>query len=351
MDSKINLPQLAKALTLRKKMSQKDAEAFLREFFDAIIQNVTIDKIVKIKGLGTFKLIEVLDRESVNVNTGERFVIPGHTKLSFTPDTSLKDTVNKPFADFQTVVINEGTSLEEMERVPQEEEEITIHNSSQSAGGTQFTIQEDISSEEEMEENRVTKQKEEPEVEPEPEIVSESEIEPEPKTGTEDRKEEIPAPAALVQQSQSESGQKKPRRNIAKICAYIIGIILLCLLSFYAGNKIKYERGTKSEVQEDRQKEQESETADSLRATTTPLPQNEQSEETEYAQVPNGEYKITGTRKTYVMKPGDYLTRIAVEEYGDKEFTQYIITHNSFPDPDNVPVGSEIKLPELKKLE
>ena len=122
METKITLPQLAKTLAQKKDLTQKDAEAFLREFFDAIIQNVTTDKLVKIKGLGTFKLIEVLDRESVNVNTGERIIIPGHTKLSFLPDPLLKDTINKPFADFQTVIINDGTNLEEMERIPEEEE-------------------------------------------------------------------------------------------------------------------------------------------------------------------------------------------------------------------------------------
>ena len=99
MDTKVNISQLAKKLASKKNLSQRNAEAFLREFFDAIIRNVTIDKLVRIKGLGTFKLIEVLDRESINVNTGERFVIPGHTRLSFTPDAALRDLVNKPFAD------------------------------------------------------------------------------------------------------------------------------------------------------------------------------------------------------------------------------------------------------------
>ena len=71
----------------------------------------------------------------------------------------------------------------------------------------------------------------------------------------------------------------------------------------------------------------------------------------EYAQIPGGEYKIVGTLKTYVMKPGDYLAKIAREEYGDKEFAKYIIVHNDFPDPDNIPVDMEIKLPELEKIE
>jgi nucleoid-associated protein YgaU len=74
-------------------------------------------------------------------------------------------------------------------------------------------------------------------------------------------------------------------------------------------------------------------------------------EEVQYAQVPDGKYKIVGTRKTHVMKPGDYITRIALKEYGDKEMAQYIIVHNAFSNPDKVPIGQEIKLPELQEIE
>lgn len=77
----------------------------------------------KIKGLGTFKLIDVDSRESVNVNTGERFQIKGHTKVSFSPDANLRDTINKPFAHFETVVLNENTILEDTPIEDTEEEE------------------------------------------------------------------------------------------------------------------------------------------------------------------------------------------------------------------------------------
>ena len=70
--------------------------------------------------------------------------------------------------------------------------------------------------------------------------------------------------------------------------------------------------------------------------------------ETEFAQVPDGEYKIVGTRKTYVMKPDDNLAKIAREEYGDKDFAKYIIVHNAFTNPDSIPVNMEIKLPEIE---
>lgn len=316
MGSKINLQQLAKILAQKKSIPQKDAETFLKEFFDSIVQNVTSDKLVKIKGLGTFKLIEVLDRESVNVNTGERFVIPGHSKLSFTPEPALKDLINKPFADFQTTVINEGTSIEEMERVPQQEEE--------------------PEPEEELAQE-IPVQLVEPQVEEKPEVVEapvqklvEEPVEapkPEPKV------EETPAP------KQEENDAKKPH-SIGKILAWVLGILLLCLLVFFAYRALS---DSSQKGQDSEQVEPQVETP--VEVEETPAP------EEQYAQVPGGKYKIVGTKKTYVMKRGDFLTRIAIQEYGDKDVAQYIIVHNNFPDPDNVPVDAEIKLPELVPVE
>lgn len=110
-------------------MTKKDAELFVRTVFEIIPQYLETDKQVKIKGLGTFKIVQVNSRESVNVNTGERFRIDGHAKVTFVPDAVLKDEVNKPFLQFETVIINDSTPLSEMERMdvpeplPEEEEE------------------------------------------------------------------------------------------------------------------------------------------------------------------------------------------------------------------------------------
>ena len=104
-------------------MTKKDAEAFVKEFFLLIEQALESENTVKVKGLGTFKLIDVDSRESVNVNTGERFQIKGHTKVSFSPDANLRDTINKPFAHFETVVLNENTVLEDTPIEETEEEE------------------------------------------------------------------------------------------------------------------------------------------------------------------------------------------------------------------------------------
>ena len=94
--------------------------------FELIEEALATEKYVKVKGLGTFKLTEVESRESVNVNTGERIEIQGHTKISFTPDSSMKDLINKPFAHFETVILNENTKLEDTETEIEGEEEDTV---------------------------------------------------------------------------------------------------------------------------------------------------------------------------------------------------------------------------------
>ena len=338
MATKINLQQLAKTLAQKRNLPQKDAEAFLKTFFDAIIENVTADKMVKIKGLGTFKLIEVQDRESVNINSGERIVIPGHSKLSFTPENALKDLINKPFADFQTVVINEGTSIEEMEKIPAPSPEET-------------PVQAFVSTPEPVPEVKEEPKEEaipEPEVKAEPDPVVVPEPTPEPVVVSEAKAEpESEAESAPVQQLAREPidqrpllygpppVKKKPTRSYAKIAAWILGVLLLCVVGYFIARSLNTNKPAPEPV------EPQVETP----VEETPEP------EVEYAQVPGGEYKIVGTRKTYVMKPGDYLAKIAREEYGDKEFAKYIIVHNAFTDPDSIPVNMEIKLPELMKIE
>lgn len=115
MDNKILLQDIADLLSHRSGITKREAEQFVRAFFDVIQQGLERDQFVKIKGFGTFKLVEVGQRESVNINTGERFQINGHTKVSFTPDNALKDLVNRPFSHFQTVILNDETAIEELE--------------------------------------------------------------------------------------------------------------------------------------------------------------------------------------------------------------------------------------------
>ena len=113
--SKFSLNTLGKLLADKSGLSQAEAELFIRKMFDVCNQGLEADKQVKIKWLGTFKVQATKDRESINVNTGERFTIEGRDKLTFTPDNILKEIVNKPFAQFETVVVNDGVDFDEID--------------------------------------------------------------------------------------------------------------------------------------------------------------------------------------------------------------------------------------------
>ena len=113
MNEKVNIQDLIDLLAEKHGMGKANADSFVKEFFQLIEEALEKDKYVKIRGLGVFKLIDVDSRKSVNVNTGERFEIQGHTKVSFAPEPSLKDIINKPFSHFEPVVLNDNTVLED----------------------------------------------------------------------------------------------------------------------------------------------------------------------------------------------------------------------------------------------
>lgn len=121
--SKISLSDLAQRLAEKSGISLQDAELFIRKMFDVANEGLQSDKLVKMKWLGTFKVMAVKDRESVDVNTGERILIEGRDKISFTPDNILKEIVNKPFAQFETVVVNDGVDFDEIDRKFEKAEE------------------------------------------------------------------------------------------------------------------------------------------------------------------------------------------------------------------------------------
>lgn len=110
---KLNVFDLSGVLMSKNGLGDKESRRFVKAIFDVIQECLDEDKVVKVKGLGTFKIIEVDDRESINVNTGERVLIEGHSKLTFTPDSVMKEIVNKPFSQFETVILNDGVDFPE----------------------------------------------------------------------------------------------------------------------------------------------------------------------------------------------------------------------------------------------
>lgn len=124
---RLTISDLAGVLVQKNGLSAKDATAFVTAVFDVVKDGLTADQLVKVRGLGTFKIIGVEARESVNVNTGERVTIDGHSKITFTPDNTMKELVNKPFSQFETVVLNDGVDFDDTPDVTDKEPDVTTN--------------------------------------------------------------------------------------------------------------------------------------------------------------------------------------------------------------------------------
>lgn len=418
MNERLTIQDLTDLLAAKHSMTKKDAEAFVKEFFLLIEQALESENTVKVKGLGTFKLIDVDSRESVNVNTGERFQIKGHTKVSFSPDANLRDTINKPFAHFETVVLNENTVLEDTPIEETEEEE-----SGEEVIPT--VIPESIEpqsqpKEEEKEEMSLT------EIQP---IVETRSIEPqsvvvEPKTVPVEKKEIITAeeiieqellranlkPESTIVRSQEGKSemakgaevaqtaiQPTPQKNIPDssvkekspvpyLITIIILVLLLCggvvLFIYYPDlfssssdknaldmppvttQPVKPEVQLSDTIEQDSVKDIKPETPKTSITPTPVVPQKKEAvtpaktENKVIRQQPStsvyldsASYKITGTKTKYTVKEGETLTRVSLRFYGTKAMWPYIVKHNPdvIKNPNNVPYGTTIKIPELTK--
>ena len=471
MNERLTIQDLIDLLAAKHSMTKKDAEAFVKEFFLLIEQALENEKTVKIKGLGTFKLVDVDSRESVNVNTGERFQIKGHTKVSFTPDTNLRDTINKPFAHFETVVLNEGTVLEDTPMEESDEEEGAVSDTetemidSEIAGNANAggDIQKEIQLEEpvptveavavaevpETDANDAGQPETEPELiateEPEAEELPEVEIEPEsvseeapeeepveessetvlepakeqseetiieeqkPETETTEEEEEKTVitekaevtaeqiiaqelhkanmePVTLQEQPEIEQpkatytdkdSNKKEKSAIPYLIATIIIVLLLCggaiLFIYYPDlfssssdknvvdmpevtqpvqpeaqlSDIIAHKDTVAEAVQPQPVVKREPTAEPVKAESKPA----QQQPVASAYSDSASYKITGTKTKYTIKEGETLTKVSLRFYGTKAMWPYIVKHNPkvIKNPDNVPYGTTIEIPELTK--
>ena len=418
MNERLTIQDLTDLLAAKHSMTKKDAEAFVKEFFLLIEQALESENTVKIKGLGTFKLIDVDSRESVNVNTGERFQIKGHTKVSFSPDANLRDTINKSFAHFETVVLNENTVLEDTPIEETEEEE-----SGEEVIPT--VIPEPIEpqsqpKEEEKEEMSLT------EIQPivEPRSIEPQSVVVEPKTVPVEKKEIITAeeiieqellranlkPESTIVLSQEGKNEMKkgaevaqtaiqptPQKNIPDssvkekspvpyLITIIILVLLLCggvvLFIYYPDlfssssdknaldmppvttQPVKPEVQLSDTIEQDSVKDIKPETPKTSITPTPVVPQKKEAvtpaktENKVIRQQPStsvyldsASYKITGTKTKYTVKEGETLTRVSLRFYGTKAMWPYIVKHNPdvIKNPNNVPYGTTIKIPELTK--
>ena len=202
---KYTIQQLAEILVKKNGLNEKEAQDFVVAIFEIVKEGLEQDKLVKIKGFGTFKIIDIDPRASINVNTGERVLIEGHQKITFTPDAVMKEMVNRPFSQFETVILNDGVDLSEIDRTYNfepdnntgvEESETEQDNTQETQDNTQET--QDTQAEVSTEKTTIVEEPEptivETTEEPEPTIVETTE-EPEPPSIT---SEEVPAREAVA---------------------------------------------------------------------------------------------------------------------------------------------------------
>ena len=426
MNERLYLQNFIDLLSEKYGMDKKDADKFVKEFFLLIEEALEQDRSVKIKGFGTFKLVDVESRESVKVNTGERFQIQGYTKVSFIPDGSLRDIINKPFSHFETVVLNEKTVLEDTPVMDLDDDgELTEEESvSQSVGRGNTSVAtegqdtvDEVATEEDTAVTEVVVPKVEEvkneiivgekgvsddiimEKEAAPSVNQPSQLDKEKTTDPENSQsvapklsaEEIIARELAVSTVANEVPVKrksKPKQvkseksPVPYLIAIIVIVLLLCggaLLFIYypdlfdSSDRIEKVKEMEKAVQSTSEPVILQDTIvreDTVAEVVPPVKEEipvavpvskkepetvkkDAGKSTTAKSVPfkpdSVSYIITGTKTTYTIKEGETLTRVALRFYGTKALWPYIVKHNPgvIKNPDNVPYGTTIKIPEL----
>ena len=383
MNEKITLQDIINLLCEKQGMTPKDAETFVRTMFDLIEEALTNEKYIKIKGLGTFKLTEVNSRESVHVNTGERIEIQGHSKVSFTPDTSMKELINKPFSHFETVVLNEGVELEdtviEEEGTPESTEvsETTIKVEETTIGqpivekpivetpAIEEPITQESMTEEPIEDNSIVDEpvmeapiveETESEVPVEPTIVEET-IATEALKSTESEESEKPITAEKEEVSTPMVPQGEEKKSSRILWAIIIALVLIILFGFYwlfmrpsISTEIDLTVPAKEEAIASTPIEEEKQPEDTLEILSyVKLSAEELRNERVPSLADTLDYQIIGTKEEYTLQKGETIIRASVKFFGSKKYWPYIVKYNMdvLKDPDNIPAGAQVKIPIL----
>jgi len=369
MDSKIAMSDLVKFFCQQEKLTIKEGDAFVRAFFETLERCLLQEKVVKVKDLGTFKVVDVADRESVDVNTGERIRIQGHGKITFTPDTELKDKVNRPFAACETIILSELTNLDDMTRLPegvQDEEDDDEAGMEMTKVPEVPVVPETPESPEVPETPEIPEAPETPEIPETPETPEVPEIPETPEIPEIPEAPETPEIPEIPETPEQPSIPATPKKSEEKsehvqwwyflFFAFVLGMMLL---SYFVGYYrllcpcvVENTELIEKPVEKAKKDTAQAQPKDTLKvAPAAPAPKKAAAPAKEYAQVPGGKYTIVGTRGEHKMQVGDNLYKIARKEYGDRNMAQYIIVHNQFKNPDVIPLGYMVKLPELKANE
>lgn len=372
MNEKVNIQNLIELLVEKHRITPKEAEEFVKTFFAVIEEGLEQDKYVKIKGLGTFKLIGVESRGSIDVNTGERIEIQGHTKVSFTPDSALKELINRPFGHFETVILNENTVLEDtpIEKAGEDELDTISEIPSEPASPLIESViaTEKVATEEDADEQ----QKEEGEISTTEETLKNLQQK-------EDTDEGVLQQTDIKENK--DNGLKWFMIALACVLLACAGIVFYLYypdlqeesIPVSSEEEYTYPTVTMGLQQDSIQEDSLKRTEDTLRipqpttAEENPAsrqqvekkvvpeePQKVVKKTTVKSQPVNPDsvnYEIVGTETTYTVKEGETLTRISLRFYGTKALWPYIVKHNAdvLKNPNNVTSGTTLKIPKLIK--
>ncbi len=369
------MTELADMLAQKANISKREAQQFLTDFIETIQDGVNNDKLVKIKGLGTFKVIDVDARESVNVNTGERVTIDSHQKLTFTPDAAMKELVNKPFSQFETVVLNEGVEFDDEADV---EEPVIVDETAEPETVVKPTLKSEPTITPKFE--SVVEPTVEPTVEPEPIIVPEPEpvieqkVEPEPEpTGISESESDANSVSIMEQTNEVAEVEDK---SASYWWLWLLIAVIACVISFVGGylygrhvdvQSLQSEKTpadtimqkapvvvkdtTKTVVVDSVQVKSEVEELSEVKEPELKQPEPEPEPEWKKyeamdVRVRTGAYGIIGTDRMEKVRPGDTMKRIARRTLGEG-MECYIEVYNHLSTSD-LKEGQEVKIPKLK---
>ena len=384
---RISIQELAAVLVTKSGLKKKEAERFATVMFDVVKEGLSSDRQVKIKGLGTFKVIDIDSRESVDVNTGERMVIEGHDKITFTPDATMKELVNKPFSQFETVVLADGVNFTGDE---DEELEVDIENDMEPEPepvGAPVLIEEpetaeepaEEPAEETVEETAPEEPAEEPAPEPEPEAIEAPEPEPVQEevsplldfidSAEEQHSDEMPDEEEPEEEEEEDDEDENEYSSPSG--KRWIWWLLMSLIAFGAGFLLGRHTGknaspdvidawTVDSIDEDTLAKPVADTPakakpDAKPDTIVPRPKpDDEKIKDAYkqynfndARVRTGAYRIIGTAQEVKVKKGETLNRISARHLGPG-MECYVEAYNELKPGAMLKEGQTLKIPQLE---
>ncbi len=399
---KITLQDIIEQVAEQTGSTKKLSEDFLRELLNIIEETLNKEGIVKIKGFGTFKLLLVEERKSVNVQTGEEIAIPQHNKISFIPEKELKAAINKPYSHLETYILSKDGPVDLPENENEEEDNevpvIVDNEASAIINEVSITIDDEVP---ETVDNEVSVTIDEEKPEPEITIIPVQEEEKEENTDkiktdtpTKNKGKKKRKSKSNIGEKSKSTKEKKEKKKSSKWAIILFILIILGLIALLIwwmdGSKFSpVKEGTNTEevqpapedeISEDKimNEEQLSDNktneilksepnhSDQAYGSTTPNPNRAPEFPGEYlfdkkfdfklvdymqANYPNMKLITYGTPQETVLKEGSRLTLISRDYYGDKKFWVYIYLYNTdiIKDPSNIPTGTIIKVPKLDK--